>query len=152
MVDISSFRRDARAMRDGAWVSPGPEYGALEIFTRAIGHRYRDHVAAATRAAAKQYLSEERIPAEVRDGIATEALITCCLLDVRGLSDNGQPVTFARFCDLIRDPAFGELNNASFICAGLVGRQQGEERDAALGNSPSTSASTSAAPSLQTPG
>jgi hypothetical protein len=152
MIDLKSFRRDATAMRDGDWISPGPEYGPLEIRTRALGPRYRDHVGAAIRAAAKQHLSEERIPAEVRDTIQTEALIATCLQDVRGLADGGTPVTFARFCDLIRDPGYGELNNAAFVAAGLVGRQQGEERDAALGNSPSTSASTSAAPSLQTPG
>jgi hypothetical protein len=152
MIDLKSFRRDGRAMKDGAWISPGPEYGALEIHTAAIGPRYRDHVAAAIRAAAKKHLSEERIPAEVRDAINTEALIATCLMDVRGLSDGGTPITFARFCDLIRDPEYVELNNAAFIAAGLVGRQLAEATEQAVGNSPSTSAITSAAPPPPMPG
>lgn len=152
MVDISSFRRDARAMRDGAWIKPGPEYGPLEIHTRAMGPRFRDALAANLRAAAKQHLTEDRIPSEVREQITTDALIEHCLLDVRGITENGAPITFARFCELIRDPAFAELNNAAFIAAGLVGRQQQEQADAALGNSPNTSGTGSAAPPPPMPG
>lgn len=152
MIDLKSFRRDGRAMKDGAWISPGPEYGALEIHTAAIGPRYRDHVAGAMRAAAKQHLSEDRIPASVRDAVNTEALISTCLIGVRGLSDGGAPVTFERFCELIRDPEYVELNNAAFIAAGLVGRQVAEATEQAVGNSPSTSGISSAAPPAPTPG
>lgn len=152
MIDLKTFRRDGRAMRDGQWICPGPEYGTLEILTRAIGPRYRDHVAAAVRAAAKQHLSEDRIPAEVRDAINTEALIATCLQDVRGLAEEGQPVTFARFCELIRQDDFVELNNAAFIAAGLVGRQVEQATKEAVGNSRPSSASSSAAPRAEAPG
>jgi hypothetical protein len=142
MADISTFKRNAAAMRDGEWVSPGPEYGPLMIRTRALGPAFQDARAAALRAAAKRYLTEDRIPSAEREAIVTEALIEHCLLDVKGLTDGGQPITLKRFCELIRDPAFGELNNVAFIAAGLVGRSQANEAEAIVGNSPPAYASS----------
>jgi hypothetical protein len=140
-MDINSLKRDARAMRDGEWVSPGPEYGTLEIKTRALGPRFQDARAGAMKLAARAHLTEDRIPSEERERIVTEALITECLLDVRGLTEGGQPVDFKRFCVLVRDPAYGELNNAAFIAAGLVGRARQAATTDAVGNSLPASAS-----------
>jgi hypothetical protein len=142
MVDLSTFKRDARAMRDGEWVSPGPEYGDLMIHTRALGPRFQDARAARLRAAGKQFLTEDRIPSEVRDRINTDTLVDECLIDVRGLAEGGKAIDFKRFCELIRDPAYGELNNAAFIAAGLVGRSQQADIEAAVGNSQTASASS----------
>jgi hypothetical protein len=142
MVDVSSFKRNASAMRDGEWISPGPEYGDLLIKTRALGPAFQDARAAALRAAAKRHLTEDRIPSAEREAIVTDALIDHCLIDIKGLTDGGALVTIARFREMIRDPGFGELNNAAFIAAGLVGRSQAHETEAAVGNLQPASASS----------
>jgi len=140
MIDVSSFRRDARAMRDGDWQSPGPEYGPLRLKTRALGHAYNDAVQAGLKQLARVYLSEDRIPSEERAKVQVEALIAHCLIDVEGLSEKGKTMPFARFLELIRDPSYGDLSNAAFIAAGLVGRSQSAATEDAVGNSPPASA------------
>ena len=89
--------------------------------------------------AARKAGGEDRVPAEVRAQINVDCLIDRGLLDVRGLTESGEPVTFARFCDMLRDPGYGDLTNVAFLAAGMVGRQKAAETEAALGNSPAPS-------------
>jgi hypothetical protein len=142
MVDVSSFKRNGRAMREGVWIKPGPEFGDLEIHTRGIGFSFRDAQSAALRTAARKHNGEDRIPSEVRDQIATDALISECLRDVRGLTEAGKPVDFARYCDMLRDPDYVELNNAAFLAAQMASRLTDEDTAAAVGNSPPASVSS----------
>ena len=134
MVDISTFRRDAAAMAHGEWVSPGPKYGDFQIKARALGYEYMDTQAAALRAAARKYGDEQRIPSEVRAAINVDCMIRTALLDVRGLSEAGEPMSFDRFCELLRDPGYGELANVAFIVCGMVGRQRAAALEEAAGN------------------
>lgn len=143
MVDVSSFKRDARAMRDGEWINPGPEYGGLEIKCRALAHQYLDAQAAKLRAAARGYDDDvSRVPSEVRGRINIDCLIEHGLLDVRGLTDGGEPIGFAEFCELLRDPGAGELTSLAFTCCGRVGRQRAADLQAAAGNSVPASAAS----------
>lgn len=135
MVDISSFRRDAKAMRDGEWVSPGPEYGDFKVHTRALGNKFHDAVAARMKLIARNYGGEDRIPSDVRADIGNEELIKHCLIGIDGLNDGGVPVTFERFCQMIKDPSYGELSNAVFLAASMVGRNRTADLKEAAGNS-----------------
>ena len=136
MVDIATFKRDARAMREGEWVSPGEEYGDLEIQCRALAYDYLDLQRAMIKRAAREAGGEDRIPSEVMARINTDCLIEKGLLGVRGLTEGGVPVSFARFCEMLRNPGYGELTNVAFIACSKVGRQKAAEAEDAVGNSP----------------
>ena len=142
MAEISAFKRDANAMRDGAWINPGSEYGGIEIRCRALGYAYLDAVAAGRKRAAREAGGEERIRSETLAMINVEAMISTALIDVRGLNEGGAAVSFERFCDLVRDPAYGELTAVAFAACGQVGRQKAADMEDAQGNSGSASAPT----------
>lgn len=140
MVDISSFRRDANAMAHGEWVSPGPEFGDIEIRTKAISYSYIDAKAAAMRQAAREFGGIDKIPSEREARINVECMINHALLDVRGLTAGGEPVGFRAFCDMLRNPEFGELASMAFTACNLVGRLRAADMDAGAGNSVAPSA------------
>ena len=136
MTKLSTFSRDARAMRDGDWISPGPEYGEIEIKTRAMGPTYSDARAAMIRREARLAGGEQKIGQKRRNEIDLECLIKHCLLDVRGLThDDDTAVTFAEFCDLLPKPEHAELAVLAFTCAGLVGQSKAVQIEEATGNS-----------------
>jgi hypothetical protein len=60
---------------------------------------------------------------------------------VSGLDDAaGAPIAFPAFCDLLRDPDYGQLVVACMLAAGMVGRQVGQDKVDASGNSATPSA------------
>lgn len=135
MATLKSFRRDARAMREGDWVSPGAEFDGLEIRCRFLGFDYADAVALKTRQSARLPGGEDRLTSEQRSRINLDAMIETALLDVRGLQDDtGAPVPFADFIDMLRDPAYGQLATLAFQCCMMVGRQRETDRQDAAGN------------------
>ena len=142
MVDISSFRRDAAAMRDGEWVDPGPEFGGMRLKCRFLGYQYLDAVAAQTRALARQLGGEGLISSEQRSRINVDAMIETGLIDVEGLSEGGQAVTIERFVALLRDPNYREMVSLCFECCSRVGRQRQAAMEEAAGNWSAASATT----------
>lgn len=135
MAKLSQYRRDAKSFQDGSWVRPNPDED-LEILTRGMGDAYADAQAAAQRRAAVGYGGDiEKLPVKIKRAININSLINNCLLDVRGLKgDDDKDVSFAEFCDLIRDPDYPALASAAFVAAGMVSTATAESVKAATGN------------------
>lgn len=130
-MDIKSFRRETAAQ----WVSPGPEYGNLRFLCRPLGFDYIDAQNRRLRLAAREAGGEDRITSEQRAAINVEAMVETCLLDVRGLTDAGEAVTFDRFCAMMRAPEYGELASIAMTACGIAGRQRAADMEDAAGNS-----------------
>lgn len=125
MAKLALFRVNGRAVREGEWV-PVEEYGDLEILTRGFGDEYTDAQARKQRQAAKAYGGDtDRLPVKIRRQINVDCLISHVLRDVRNLEhDDGSPVTFPEFCDLLRDPDYPGLLLASFTAAAMAGARR----------------------------
>ena len=147
MAKLSSFTRNAVAMREGEWINPGAEYGGLEIKSKAMGAAYSDMRAGEIRRLARRPGGEAKIGAEERNVIDIEALNKTCLLDIRGLEhDDGSPVTIAEFKKMILKPEYQELAVIAFQCAGQVGQTNAALIEEAEGNLSNASPSTSSGP------
>lgn len=134
-MKVGSFRRDAKAMRDGEWVSPGPEFGEVEILTRAMLPAYFDAVNAKTAREARRVGGEAKIGQAFRNKVIVDCLIEHCLMDIRGLeNDDGSPVSFEQFCDMIQQEEFSELATMALQATNQVGRSRDDELADALGN------------------
>ena len=144
MAKLSAFTRDAKAMREGAWINPGDEYG-FQIKAKAMGAAYSDRRADKMRAVARNTVGgESKVKSEDRNKIDIESLCEVCLLDVRGLEhDDGRPVTIAEFKQMILQPEYTELAVISFQCAGQVGQTNAALIEQAEGNSLTGSSTTS---------
>jgi len=142
MARIAAFRVDSKKIEQGEWVSPGEEYDDLEILTRGYTDVYTDARAAKLRRAAVGFGGDTtKIPNAISRAIVVECLIQHVLLDVRHLADDqGAPVPFAAFCDLLRNPDYADLLTASIRAAGMVGLRRKADVDDALGNSAAPSA------------
>ncbi len=141
-MKVTSFRRDAKAMRDGEWVSPGPEFGDVEIKTRAMMSAYYDSLNAKTAREARRVGGENKIGQQFKNRVIIEAMIDHCLLDIRGLEhDDGTPITIAEFRDMIREEDYAELATMALQATIQVGRQRDDELQDAVGNSPAASTS-----------
>lgn len=141
MAKLSHFRRNSRAVQDGEWVRLEDFFG-IEIYTRGATDQYVDALNAALAAAAKPYGGDQaRIPNAERRQINIELLLEYCVMDVRNLEgDDGQPLPFAEFTDMVRHPDYTDLWRACDNAASRVGRLKAERAKAAEGNSapPST--------------
>lgn len=134
MAKLSTFSRDPDAMRNGAWMNPGVEYG-FEIKTKAMGSAFADNKAARMKRAARLAGGEDKIGQEVENQINVQALVDECLLDVRGLeNDDGSNVTIDEFKALILLPENSELAVICFRVAGAVGLKTAAQLEAATGN------------------
>ena len=136
MAKLSTFSRNAKAMKEGDWVNPGAEYGGIEIKTKAMNSEYADARANALRLAAREFFGNEaKIGSEKRNKIDIQALIDNCLLDIRGLEHaDGRPVSIDEFNQMILEPQYGELAIIAFQCAGQVGRVNANMVEEAEGN------------------
>lgn len=125
MTKLSAFKIDSKALENGEWVQPGEEYGTLEILTRGFTDAYVDAKAARMRKVALGFAGDvNKIPNAIGRAITTECLIAHVLLDVRGIEgDDGQPIGFAAFCDLLRDPDYSDLLNAVVAAAAQSGKR-----------------------------
>lgn len=125
MAKLSAFKIDSKAVESGEWVNPGDEYDGLEILTRGFTDAYVDAKASKVRKAALGFGGDaSKLPNAIGRAITVDCLVKHTLLDVRGLSDDdGQPVTFARFVELLRDPDYSELLNAVVAAAALAGKR-----------------------------
>lgn len=140
-MKVGSFRRDARAMRDGEWVSPGPEFGEVEIKTRAMLPAYYDALNARTAREARRVGGANKIGMKFQNSNVVDCLIEYCLQDIRGLEqDDGTAVTFDQFCEMIRQEDFAELAAMAIQATAQVGRCRDDELQDAVGNSAPVSA------------
>lgn len=143
MAKLTNFKRDSKAIAEGEWISPGEEYEDLEIMTRGYTDMYADTRASRLRRAVTTagVRSVESLPSATVRTITVECLISHVLLDVRGLAhEDGTPVSFGEFCELLRNPDYGDLFVAAVTAASRVGMKRAEDLADALGNSEAPSA------------
>jgi len=138
MARLNSFRVDSRLIEQGEWVSPGEEYDDLEILTRGLTDQYSDARAAKLRRAALRYGGDvNKLPGSITRDITVECMIDHVLLDVRHLSDeDGNPIDFAGFKELLRNPDYSDLVIAALKAAAIVGTQRIRNAEDAEKNSP----------------
>lgn len=151
MVSLSTFRQDATAINQGEWVSPGEEYGDLEILSRGFNDAYFDLRAALERKAARRLRTDiDALPAAERRAITVECVRKTIVLDVRNLEHDigarkGQPVTLEEFREMLADPDLAELTVACLKAASKVGVARKADMEEAVGNLSRPSAATSTA-------
>jgi hypothetical protein len=135
MAKLSSFKRNTTAFNEGEWVRPDPGED-LEIKARGLGDAYADAQAAKQRRAAKSFGGDtEKLPVAMKRRINVECLIDHALMDVRGLEhEDGKPVGFEEFCDMLRSDDYPGLVALSFTAAAMVGDAQRADIEEAKGN------------------
>lgn len=145
MAKLGSFGRSRSAMDEGEWVSPGDEFDDLEIKTRAYNDAYTDLRALKLRREARRHGGDiGKIPNAVQRAIIVDCLVAHCLQDVRNLEDDdGTPVPFDQFAEMLKDPRYGDLFIAATAAPAKVGLASAEEAEEAEGNSPAPSGSPS---------
>ena len=135
-MKVGTFRRDARAMREGEWVSPGPEFEDVEIKTRAMLPVYHDQYAIRVAREARRVGGEANIGIEFRNRLVVDLIIAHCILDIRGLEhDDHTPILFEEFCEMIRDESYADLAAMAIKATGAVGRARDDVREDAIKNS-----------------
>lgn len=136
MAKLSTLKQDHAAITEGEWIRVGDEYDDLEILTRGITDLYLDAQAAKQRRAAVSYGGDvDRLPVATRRKINVECLIAHVVLDVRNLTDEAdQPVSFAKFKELLHDRDYTPLVSACFLAASQVGRRTAADVEEAVGN------------------
>lgn len=145
-MKVGSFRRDAKAMRQGEWVSPGPEFGEVEILTRAMLPAYYDALAARTAREARRVGGEAKIGMAFKNKVIVDCMIEFCLQDIRGLeNDDGSPVTFEQYVEMIREEDYAELATMAIQATAQVGRTREDAKQDAAGNSHGASTASYAA-------
>jgi uncharacterized protein YukE len=114
MANLASRKRNSTAYTSGVWKRPDPDMD-LEILTLGMGDEYLDMQAAKQRKAAKGFGGDtEKLPAAMKRKINIECLIACCLRDVKFNDDDGNPVSFAEFCEFLRDPEWAGALDSGF--------------------------------------
>ncbi|MFY8093039.1 MAG: hypothetical protein ACOVN0_06115 [Niveispirillum sp.] len=139
MASIVSAKRDAAKVNEGDWVrlhlEDDPEKDA---FLRTLGHTdaFRDALARRVGKVAQNYGGNaSRIPTAVARAIDIDLYSTLLFKDIRGLEDEqGQPVDFERFCDLIRQPDYLPLFNLCVAAVASIGQMQDEAKETAAKN------------------
>lgn len=136
MARLSSFRVDSKAVEEGAWVSPGAEFDDLEIRTRGVTDTYNDQRNAKMRRAAIRFGGDlAKVPSAISRGITVDCLIADVLLDVRNIiDDDGKPILFDKFCEMLHSPDYIDLVVACLKAAAIVGLSKANEIDDAKKN------------------
>ncbi|MDO9712456.1 hypothetical protein [Paracraurococcus lichenis] len=136
MVELARFEQNYTAITEGAWIRVGEEYGDLEIQTRGFTDQYTDAQTRRQRQAAKAYEGDvSRLPVALRRKINIDCLCDFVLMGVRNLTVQGTPVDFPTFCNLLKDPRYAPLVEASFRAVNRVGQQLEADIEDAVGNS-----------------
>jgi hypothetical protein len=125
MAKLSRFKQDHKAITEGEWITL-EEFDGLEIFTRGYNDDYEDARSRKQRQAAVSMGGNvDRLPIAIKRKINVECLIAHVVRDVRNLTDDdGRPVPFPEFCDLLRDPDFYDLVVACYAAAAQVGQRR----------------------------
>lgn len=146
---LQDQRIDSAAERNGAWVALGPDFGDIEVKVRGLTSDYEDEVQRRVRKEGGR--RPDQMPGEKRQRIVRETFAEQCFLDVRNLvhhdgQKQGQAVTADEFRALILNPDYRKVYYATLAAATEVGEAWKEQAEAAAGNSPAASTTTSAGP------
>lgn len=137
MAELSRLRADPRAARDGVWIDCGYIVDGLEIKTRSKAARFYDltrQYEASAKREAKNKQPNGELKAEVQIVANMRALIDSCLVDVRGLTDNKEPVSFDTFKDALISADYPDLNAAAYYAAQQATELKAETKEEAQGN------------------
>jgi hypothetical protein len=144
MASLSAFKQNSRAREEGEWISPGPEFGDLQVKVRGLTFGYTDARAALDRMASMRHRCEvSALPAKVAHSNMVEALCSEVVLDVRNLEDDSatppRAITADEFRALLRSPDYADLVGAVLRATAFVGHEREATAKAAEGNSPAAS-------------
>lgn len=138
MATLKNFRKDTRAINDGAWVRVNEAiYDDLEILTRGFTDEFVDAQNRRMAYAAERYNGDRgQIPNAVQRDINAALAREFLVLDVRNLTDDdGTPLGLDAFLATLNDPAYLDLARACFDAASQVSRRAALQLKAAVGNS-----------------
>lgn len=135
-MDISALKRDAKAVSEGRWISDIPGLGSVEICARGMSS---PEVIAARAAKARRIPRDQReedgsLKLEDEARIMREILSEAVFIDVRGLVDDGKPVTADQIKVWLLDADYEPLADAVFYAAQMVDRTKAATAKAAEGN------------------
>jgi len=160
MADLENFAADISAIREGAWESPGPEWGDMELKVRGFGPHYTEPQAKAQKEAVraarfsgaiKNNQDWEDLPVSERNDVNDKMMLKHIFIDVKNLKLNGQEVTKEEFRELARVPKYRDrLIGALYECAVAVTTRREATKEHAVGNSPQSSDTTLNGHSTQT--
>jgi hypothetical protein len=140
MAGIKSLRRDMAKVNEGEWrrlyLDTNPDKDGY-VLTKGVSTTYQDALNRRLSSAAKSFNGQVgKIPTAQANRIEVDASIECLFRDVRGLQldDGGTDLTFAEFCDLIRQPDYRQLFLLASAAAAAVGVAAEEATAEAVGN------------------
>ncbi|WP_158659978.1 hypothetical protein [Niveispirillum cyanobacteriorum] len=113
MANLKALCRDTGRIEKGEWlrlyVDLDPDKDVF-VLARGITKPFRDEVQRRVRQLAMQHGGDaSNAPPEVIQRVDKEMYIERLLMDVKGLDDDGTPVSFERFCELLHQDEFIEL-------------------------------------------
>jgi hypothetical protein len=151
MPDLGKHAADVRAIRDGAWERPGPNWENLELLVRGFGPHYSDAFSAVQRDTVRKARQDGvlkprqewlDLPQEQRDEVSDQVMLKHIFIDVKNLTLGDEVITPPRFRELATDPQYRDyLMGALYQAAENVTARRADQKEAAKGNSqpPSTS-------------
>ncbi len=136
MAELKSFRVDAEARQNGAWVRVGDEFDDLEVKVRGLTDRYHDSVAARSRSAARSLGGDTaKLPSAIARTIVINALCEHVILDVRNLKDGDHEIGVEAFKLLLQQEEYYDLVLAVLRATQQVGIARQDDLKEATGNS-----------------
>ncbi|CAO3446621.1 hypothetical protein [Azospirillum argentinense] len=134
MANLNSLKRSEKATTEGVWKRPSLDID-LEVLCRARGDSFHDKQASRQRKAAVSFGGDaEKLPVAMKRKINTRTLIDECLVDVKFNDDDGNPVSFEEFCELILSSDYPDLTTAAFTAVEMATGEREADTKEAVGN------------------
>ncbi len=138
MAKLSSLRRDVARITAGEWlrlyIDMDPDKDVW-VEAKGITQPFRDEVQRRIKELAQKYGGDLRnAPPEVTRNVDVDMYCDRLLTNVRGLDDDGRPVGFEEFCQLLRQEEFLELWQATQTAVQLFSGVKVEDAKAAAKN------------------
>lgn len=140
MANIKSLRRDMAKVNEGEWrrlyLADDADDDAW-LYTKGISASYQDVQTRKLNNAAKSFNGQvSKIPTALAHKVEVETAIEALFRNIRNLQleEGGPDLTFAEFCDAIRDPAYRQLYQLAMAAAAAVGSENEEMTAEAAGN------------------
>lgn len=152
-MEIKRLKVDSRAQQEGERVDCA-RFGWPDIFITTRSLRSAAFQIEYERLQARK-LREKRqdktLPAQERRALSDldredchrDALISKCLIDIEGITENGAPLSFPEIVAQLGDPDCGPLVGLCVQAASVVGFPEGDPFEDDAGNSPRPSGGTS---------
>lgn len=137
-MDITSIKRDSRAVAEGTWVSEIPNFGNLRLRVRGFtSPKAIELRARLNRQAPKSDRHRDgTLKHEANARIMAEVLHSAILLDWDGLTDSGEPTPYdtAKALQWLSDPDYRPFADAVAWAANTVDEGNAETTEELAGN------------------